>query len=251
MSTRFNAKQICEMALEDIGVISANEQGAGAEHLRRALARLDLTVAHLSGAGRCFWLIPDTLSIPLTATTQSYDLIATLASDAPDEGIQFPVAARLVDPNGNESPVTIVTRESWTDIADRDAAGSPELVWIDRLNTPTMHTWPTLGDTTAGYAILLDVQTFGPDLTSPRKETSSHQLRLSWQAYLVHKLAAWLGNGPIRNLGAGFFRLREAIAKQHLDELLAFENRQHDTEPPICDSNEDFGEPTLADRMWP
>lgn len=245
MSTRFTAKQICEMALEDIGVVSIHETGATKEQLRRTLARLDLIVAHLSGITRCFWLIPDTLEVALT-TAASYGLLATLASDAPDEGIQFPVAARL-DVDGNVTPLTIVTKETWNGL-DQSRTGTPELIYIDRLNTPTMSVYPV--PTVSGYTVLLDVQTFGPTLTGPRQENTSHLLRLSWQAYLVKKLAAWLGNGPIRKLSNADIRLREADAKMHLDELLAFENRQHDTEPPIVASNESF-ETSSDPRMWP
>ncbi|HEC14945.1 MAG TPA: hypothetical protein ENI72_04220, partial [Rhodospirillales bacterium] len=137
MSLEFSAKKICEKALRKIGAFSINDSAADGDELNEALEALDLLVAEQAGSTTCFWLIPATVSIPLTGGTATYDLISVLGASAPTDGIQFPVYATLKTDGGNETPLSIVTRDEYEGISKKTAGGSPDRIWIDRLKKPT------------------------------------------------------------------------------------------------------------------
>ena len=226
MSVMLSAKEICERALRKIGAFPINDTAADGEELAEALSWLDLTVAEQAGSTRCFWLVPATLSVSLTADTAEYDLITVLASSAPDDGLQFPVSATVKDDNGNETPLKLVTRTEYEEITDKTVSGTPELIWIDRLENPTMKTYPVLGTGLTGWSIELVVQTFAPDFhkTTGSKSTG---LRAAWQKWAVYELSAVLGDGTIRRLPDREITMFEKRAKEGKDALEAYENRQH------------------------
>ena len=231
MSVLFTAKQICEMALQAIGAYSINDTAAEPEHLKRALSWFDLNMAELAGIQRMFWLVPSTLTISLTANTRTYDLLDTLGASAPADGIQFPVEAHLDDGSGNRTSLEILRRDEYEGLAKLTTTGTPDRIYIDRLIEPTMSVYPI--PTVSTDKVKLVVQTFAPSFASSRTGGSATGLRAAWQNWAVNKLAASIGNGPIRKLPRPEIKDYLQLAENSKQELLAFENREHESGPPV------------------
>ncbi len=204
-STLYKATELCERALRKIGAYSINDDAPAENDLYEALYWLDMGIAFVTGIDRCFWLIADELSIDLTEDNASYDLATELATQLKN-GVQFPVSAMLEDALGNRCDLEIVSRDKFEKIRKPTITrtGTPRFIFIDRLNGPTLRTYPV---PTTGF-------------------------RAAWNLYVVTLLATLIGDGPVRALPrdriAGWKQDVGAL-KQKLD---AFENREHDNEPP-------------------
>lgn len=245
MSQTLTAKQICEEALGAISAFPVTDSAADPDQLRRAMTWLDLIMGETAGVERVFSLIPATLSFPITNGTGTYDLNSTLGSDLPPDRIQAPVQAWLEDENGNRSPITIVTREKFEGVPNSDETGPPRWVYIDRLPlTPILRIFPTPATAdTKTYTVKIDVQTYAPNVapagvtgTKPSGSVA-HGFRQAWQRWLVLQLAHDLGSGPIHKLPQASLDNFAKKAAAALLKLLAYENREHDTEDPVGEPN--------------
>jgi len=161
----------------------------------------------------------------LTGGTASYDIETILGTNSPTDGIQFPVSATLKDSNGNETPLKITTRTEYEEIIDKDQEGIPDRIYIDRLQTPTLKTFPVLTTGTTGYTIELVLQTF----TDTFHGTNGAQVtgyRQPWQLWMIYALTDVLGDGTIRRVPASEAKMYAAKAEKYEGRVLAFENRQ-------------------------
>jgi hypothetical protein len=102
MSQVMSAKQVCETALRAINAFPITESSADGEQLREAMKWLDMILAQNAGANRLLFLIPapGAVSFVLTNGIEQYDLANALGANAPVDGMQFPVAAYLLEPTG-------------------------------------------------------------------------------------------------------------------------------------------------------
>ena len=226
MATLFNARQICEKALRKIGAMSINDTAAQPEHLDEALEWLDIIMAELGGTGRCWWLVPNTLLIPLTGGTATYALPTALGSSYPSDGIQFPLKASLNDGNGNHSPINIVRRNVFEELATPGRTGRPQLLYITREREPSLTMWPVLGAGVTGFTIDLVVQTFSPDVVTPNGNIDA-DLDAAWQRWAIYQLSADLADGSIRRVPAAESEAYERKAETARTRLMAFQNREH------------------------
>lgn len=254
MSKTFTAKEICERALRAISSFAITDSAADGEHLREAMTWLDLNMAEVAGSQRLFSLIPAKVSLALTNGTGDYDLYTALGADLPLDRVQFPVEAWLVDDADNRTPLDIVTLDEFNQVSNATTNGAPLMIHISRLPTPRLRTFPTpAADDTTTYTIEIDVQTYAPNVapggvtgTQP-SGSALHGFRQAWQRWLVFRLASDLGSGPIFKLpqtSIDNFDKRALQAKTTLD---AFENREHETTPPVtaawdavCDPYDDI-----------
>lgn len=244
MSRTLSAVDLCGRALRLIGAWPVTDSAPDGEHLREALSWLDLNMAEISGVKRFFNHIKDNLPIALTAGKDTYPLIASMGAFYPLEGVQFPVAAYLERNGSKLHDITIVTRETWRMMEGLPGSGDPSAVFIDRFPQPTMRVWPMPADNDA--TIRLHVQTNAPNV-SPGGVTGTipdasavHSFRAAWQRFLIYRLAGDLGRGAVVKLPQGSlqeYRTEATIAERQLD---AFENRQHDNEPPIVRSYDSY-----------
>lgn len=235
MSILLTAREISEKALRKAGVLSINDDAAEGPELAETLGWLDLIVAELAGTERCFFFIPDTLSIPLSADTPSYDLDGTLGADGPADGIQFPIFATIatIDNNGSETPIEIVRRRQYEELAKKATTGTPDRIFIDRLNDPKMFVYPVPGTGASGLAIKLVVQTFAPQYRLSQSGNKATGLRAAWQLWAITKLAAEIGDGPVRRLPKSEVDSFRRDAEVSLNRLTAFENREHNSMPHV------------------
>ena len=233
MSKLWKASGICERALRKIGAFSINDTAADPEELSEALYWLDLAVAELAGTERCHWLIPQTLSIALSANTVSYDLSNALGTGDPTNGVLFPIEAWVRDSSGNDNPVEIIRRREYEDISDKDEGGEPTRIYIDRLNDDQnlfVHPVPT----DATYTLRLVCQTYAPNLLGGTPDGGgnlAHGFSAEWQRWMILQNASDIGAGPVRHLPPAELndiRQQAAIAKS---ALMAYSNREKVSQP--------------------
>lgn len=228
MADPFTAVEICEKALRKIGSFSINDTAADKEEVDEALSWLDACMSHLGGSSRIFFLVPGTLSLSLTGGTASYDLTDELSASLDGLGVQFPISANLKDSSGNETPLTIIKRGQYEEIADKDATGAPTMVYIDRLKEPTLTTYPVLDSNASGYTIELVVQQYSKDYKDSTGDTIT-QLRAAWNMWAVYAVSCEIGDGPVRRLPTQDLRDMRKERDRLLNELMAYENRSHAT----------------------
>jgi len=241
MSHVLTATEIAGKALRMIGKFPITETAPDSESLREALSWLDLNLAQTVGTRRMFKRLDVTLTMPIVNGTQSYDLEDALGTDLPDDGIQFVVRAWLEDSPGNRSPVEIVTRQTFEEVSRIDESGSLCRIYIDRQDeghTLQIFPVPATTDSTV-WSLKLVVQRFAPDVaptgvTGDIPQNVSHGFGQAWQRWIVFQMAHDLGCGAIHKLPEDSLRRYAGVAKEAKDELLAFENREQDTEDPVC-----------------
>jgi hypothetical protein len=242
MSRELLSREICERALRLIGAFPTSETGAEPEHMREALSWLDLILAQNAGVMRMFRLVPATVSLTLTSGKQRYVLADDLGSAMPTNGIQFPIEAWIEDSAGNRLSVDIVTRSTFENVNDLATTGIPRRIYMDRLGDVSVSTYPTLAATvTETYTLKLVVQTFAPDV-SPSGVSGTQpsgslvpEISQAWQRWAVYALAADLGSGPIIPISPQRVRDLRKEAENAMADLLDYENREHQSTPPICE----------------
>lgn len=229
------AAQIAEGALRRAGSLSPRDQ-VDPDELDIALRHLDLIVGELAGTMTCFWLVPGEFTFSLTAGTQSYNLLTTLGSAYPDEGLQFPLSAYLRYPADSDGvtrkvPIEIVRRRAFLDHEQGAQEGTPTEVYIDRRDPPTLSTWPVINLT--GYSIVLHYQTYSGDLTETGGNRP-HGLPAAWQRWAELATAADIADGPIGRLPGPRVQMLIQRAAEAKRELKAFNNREHSTRRAVA-----------------
>lgn len=242
MSRVLTAKEVCERALRAIGEFPITESAADGEQLREAMLWLDLIMGEFAGTTRVFFFVPDTIALSIVNGTTRYDLRASLGADMPVDRIQFPVNAWLEDEAGNRTPLEIAPRDKFDDVSKAADTGPPCMIHIDRLPAPTLRIYPTPAATdTKTWTVKLDVQTYAPNVAptgvtgtqlSPSALTGFRQ---AWQRWLVLQLSFDLGSGAVRKIAKSSLDNFKTEATAAKTALLAFENREHDTTPPVTE----------------
>jgi len=248
VSQVLTARQLCERALRVINAFPVTDSAADPEHLREAMFWLDLLLSELAATEELLFLVPSPNQVKflLTNGTGAYDLIGALGANAPVDGIQFPKAAHLQWPSGRVTPLEIVTRDDFMDLRKPAETGPPRIVYIDRLPDSQFFPYPIPAVTdTNVYVVIFDVQTYAPKV-APAGVTGAQpsaaditKFREGWQRYLVWQLSHDLGSGPIFKRPESDLNRWGKSAAASRAALLAFENREHDTEPPICEPFDD------------
>lgn len=227
MSLTLTAAQICERILQQIGAYSTADRAADPVEMDRVLGLLDLIVAEVAGTEACYWLRPSTIPAALTADTASYNFASLLGSNKPTDGILWVVNAYLTDGNGNDEPLTIITRDEYEELTRKASGGAPECIFIDRLAREAnqkLYVYPVPAVST--YSLKLVVQTHAPNLTAS-KGAVSHDFWPSWQRYLIQRGAYDAGGGPVRRMP---IQEREQIKRDYMtafNALQAKANREH------------------------
>lgn len=224
MSQKLSNKRIGEAALRLIGSFSINDSAADPAELEEALFWLDLSVNTMSAIDQCYWLVTNTVSKALTVDQVSYDLETLLGSDKPDDGVFFVVDATINDGNGADEPVTIIRRDEYEAIPDKDVSGKADRIYIDRRNEPTLFTYPTMG-TGASYTLNLVLRSYAPDMTKNRGN-SKHGIPPEWNEWMIVETASKIGNGPVRRLPRAEKNDLKGESKMLYDKLMVYANRE-------------------------
>lgn len=236
------AKQHAEAGLRRTGACAINDAQARPQDMAVAMQCLDSLVAELAGVVECFWLLTGTLSLPLTAGTPSYDVKAALGTDWPSQGIEYLRQAWIENDAGLRQPIEIVTRAKFETHSDMAATGQPCEIHIDRLvPVPTLQPWPLPADDTWTLKLIFQqlaptVAGVGPIPKGSEGESISPGLPAAWNRWAEYALAADVGSGPVRKLPDATTNNWRVIAEQSKTALQAFQNEEHETEPPITAS---------------
>lgn len=142
--------------------------------------------------------------------------------------------------------VPLLHRDRWKEIHRPNEFGHPRAAFIDRLPAPALEIFPTPPATDNGlYIFQLDVQTYAPNVapagvtgTQPQASVQ-HNFRQAWQRYLVAQLSHDLGSGPITKLPEASLNRFGKMAMTSKTALDAFENREQETVPPVCEAYDD------------
>ena len=236
MSTTLSVKSLCERALRKIGAFSINDDQADARELEETQIWFDLILSELSGTENLYWLVPETVSLPLVAGQKSYSLPDDLGADAGKvaNGIVFPLECWLENSSGNRSPVEMMTRREFEEL-DETTTGIPTRVHIDRLVSTTLRIWPILGNDVPDESLFLRlvVQTYTDTLTG--RTLQATKLRAEWQKWAICALAGAIGNGPVRKLPRQEVSDFYKEAGVSLEKLLTHASRQHTGLPQITE----------------
>lgn len=228
-----SAKFICERALRMIGAYAINDSAAQSHELEEALYWLDMIVSTLAGVEECTWLITDELTIPLAGSISEYNIKTVLGSNYPTDGIEYAVGAVIENQNGHRQPIEIVSKKDYEKTCKLNQTGCPTIVYIDRTLDPVLRVWPVLGVDQNTYSLKVSFQQHSPDISSAKSATG---FRKAWNEWAVYKLAARIGNGPVRRVSTNEISLNLRIAEDLEEDLVNYENVEKTTKPPIVQS---------------
>lgn len=233
-STLLSARGICELALQKVGAYSVNDEGADHVEMVRSLDWLDLIIAEIAGTDQCVWLVPATISFTWPASTRS-DSLADLAGAAyPPTGILYPKSARLRDSNGVLlSELTMLTRQQYENMQDKDDEGQPDSIYIDRLadDAEVSASIYRVPGTDPVYTVDLVVQAYAASVRGTQGDEDQagnvrHGFSQEWQRFIVNRLAADIGDGPVRRLDQGTLDKWRAEAAVSFSNCQVYSNRE-------------------------
>lgn len=246
MARTLDSREICSRALRMIGEHPTDQTAPDGEQLREAMFWLDLIMSENAGVREVFHLQPATATLTLVAGQSDYSLQTIMGADFPADGFSFPTDARIRWPqtNGQVLPFPLVKRDVFFSIGRPDETGVPRLGYIDRLPTnQRLLVWPTLpASENQTYVIELEFQASSPDLSpagvsgARPNDTTVTGLRNAWQRWIIMQLAIALGSGALNKQPIAQITLWERQAAVIKGEIEAFENREHETTPPIADA---------------
>ncbi len=234
MARQLSVGEICERALRKIGSYSIRDTGARADEMAEARLWLDMVVGHVASLKRTWWLVPSTQRLTLVAGVAAYRLSGTLPDDP---SIQHVVALyRVTLATGAREPLGIQRRQEWEERDTTLSAGDVVDAWIDRSRDPVLQINPAPPDPVT-EAIDVVFQTFAPDRSSGTYTQKIEQIRDGWNLFLVHRLAAEIGNGPVRKLPQDEVRDMQRTADDLYSELAAYDDHEQADEPRLVAPN--------------
>lgn len=235
-SSIFSAREICELALGQIGDYSVNDEGADPISMERALKHLDMILAEVAGTDLNRWLISSTFRFSWPIDTR-VDTVANIMADAyPSAGIVMPIRANLLDADDQFiRELRIVRRWEYEEVSNKDDTGQPEILYFDRLAddaTVSMYRVPDV----ATWQIDLVAQTFARSVLGTQSQQNQsgnlqHGMSAEWQRFLVNQLSADIGNGPVRRVSLANVRDWRDVAGTAFARLEVWANREKKSTP--------------------
>lgn len=219
------ARDIATEALELIGAYGVNDVGPDPTHVDRALRSFDSIVQELAGTEEVWWLRPGEVSLTLTATIASYNLMTVLGADYPANAIEHLISAKLISPTGTRSDLDIIRRDSYYAKGDLTEAGPPREIYVDRLVPHlTLYTHPVIG--VADYSIKLSFQSYAPDIVDEKTGAEMHNLPPAWQRWAKYAVAYDISGGSVMALSRGDRQGLKQDAEAARARLMAVNNRE-------------------------
>jgi hypothetical protein len=219
------AKDICEMALQEIGAFSPQDSQADAGELIIALRRLEVMLNDEIGSSVLAGYFR-TFDIPLAVSGRSYPVKDFADKDMLERIFSIHVVEKS---NLSVSDVVLVDEEKYNALSWLDT-GTPNTVFIDKDVLPTIYVYPVLGNGVADgdFYLRIRCQTYAPPIAMMGDGKTNINLRPSWYLWAYTKLAYLLGRGAVR-------RIPEQELNRLQRDYTIYENRliandgQHDT----------------------
>lgn len=175
--------QLITASMRMIGALATGESPT-ANETSDASVTLNMIVKNLVADGLQLWVTKQK-SISLTADKVSY----TLAPSGADVTMARPARvteAFYRDSSGNDTPLTIISRNEYLGLSDKDSSGVPTSVFYDPLlTTGVLYVWPVI-DSVTTEAIHITFQKPFDDLDAA---DNNFEFPQEWFRYLKYALA--------------------------------------------------------------
>ncbi|MFH1603694.1 MAG: hypothetical protein ABIH03_07285 [Pseudomonadota bacterium] len=234
---KLSAIEACERALRKIGAYAINDEAADPDEIEETLYWLDLIVAEVTGTRRCYWLTPATVTFDWPDGESSVVLADQMGADYPPTGILFPVRAWLVDyeTGDRQSEIELCRRRKYEELSISTTAGSPEVLYIDRLvENQKAYVSPVPDNADNLWKIALEFQAYSRSVLGEQGGDQAGDVPTgfdqTWQLWMVTRLAAEIGDGPVKRLEASTIRDWRALSAGYLSDLL-YTNREKNNRP--------------------
>jgi hypothetical protein len=234
----FSAAEICEMALRKIGAFAINDEAADQDEMDEALRWLDLILAEVTGTRRCYWLMPATVTFDWPGAEESVVLADQMGADYPPTGVQFPVRAWSVNVTSGlrETELELCRRKTYEAKSDLTTAGSPEILFVDRLvENQKAYIWPVPA-TDDLYQVAIEFQTYNQSALGTQGGDQAGDVPIGvpkeWQLFVVTRLAAEVGDGPVKRLDTGTIRDWRTLADGYMSALI-YANKEKTNRRPV------------------
>jgi hypothetical protein len=236
---KLSAAEVCEMSLQKIGDFPTNDENADPDSMERALQWFDVIVAEVTGNRRCYWLTPETVTFEWPDGEASVVLADQMGSGYPPLGILFPIRAWDVDR-------TTGTRCGGIELCRRDkfeaqltplTSGLPNLLYIDRLVENQKAYISPIPNSSSQRNIALEFQTYTRSVLGEQGGDQAGDISTgfdqTWNLFLITRLSAELGDGPVKRLETQTIRDWRALSEGLLSSLLTYQNREKNNRPVV------------------
>lgn len=237
----FTIRSIAELALQRVGVFSTADTGPDDEQVKRAADWMNVIVREAARTGGFEFLISQRIDIPLSAGVAIYPLYATnLSSETnlslateesaairgdnlPPNGVMFVETATLLQrATGREiipPGFRLIRLRDYTQIDDKDQAGTPLCVYVDNAIEMQARVWPVpaVDDT---WSLRLHVRMIPGDMTDPRNERRP-PVPAGFERWCSLATAYDIGNGPVTRLHITDRNMLREDRDRAFDELQA------------------------------
>lgn len=224
MAALLTAAKIVETALRQVGALSPLDTASDPAMFDIATTRLDMLMAELVATERFWWLVSGLQTVALVSGQSSYQLAGLV-----DPLLEFITSAHL-SYAGVDDEIDLLRQSEYEAIADKDSAGRPAGIYIERRDRPTLYVNPV--PAVSGYTVLLTGQRYAPDIAGSRGQIA-HGFPSSWQRYITLALAVDIGSGPVWKVPDVELDRLERRARESRDRLLSFSNRENVGRPRI------------------
>lgn len=238
-----SAIEICERALRKIQAFAINDEAADPDELDESLHWLSLIIKELTGTRRCYWLTPETVTFDWPINEASVVLADQMGADYPTTGIQFPVRAWLINKTTGlrERELPLVRRKKYEKHLRLTTNGPPQELFIDRLvQDQKAYIWPVpntpdpSNPSAPEWQIALEFQVYSQSVFGEQGGDQSgdvpHGFSTEWELYIVTRLSAEIGDGPVKSVDITRVKEWRALAEGSLS-LLLYANREKNNRP--------------------
>lgn len=238
-----SAIEICERALRKIQAYAINDEAADPDEVDESLQWLSLIIKEITGTRRCYWLTPETVTFDWPINEPSVVLADAMGKAYPPTGIQFPIRAWMVNNTTGlrEREIPLVRRKEYERRIRHSTNGPPSMLFIDRLvERQTAYAWPvpnTPDPSDPGapeWQIALEFQVYSRSVFGEQGGEQSgdvpHGFSTEWELFIVTRLAAEIGDGPVKSVDINRVKEWRALAAASLSELL-YANREKNNRP--------------------
>lgn len=220
MAKLFNAREICVLALRKIGAVAQQDSSTPSSGLVEiALQHLDLILSEKSGTTRLWFLSPQALTFSYTASAGSVDISSLLGANNKLDMVR----AAYNDTTDDE--ITLLTRDQFNIIKNGGA--------LDFTAARTLYIGPDGDDTYTAYlrpipTTAITIRVTGTKLApsvalaTASNSTTAHGFETAWQRWMVHVLAADIGDGPLARLPEDRLDRWRGIARESWVELNSY-----------------------------
>lgn len=245
-AANLSCSSLCERALRKVGAFAIYDDSPDTDEMAETLSWLDLIVKEVTGNQLCYWLRPKTVEFDWPLNERHVVLADQMGAEYPSLGIQFPVGAWLVnkDTGCREGKLELCRRERYEDWRQHHAVGRPEILYIDRLvQNEGAYIWrmpniaSTVDPTTSIWRIALEFQTYTRSVLGEQGGNQAgdvwHGFSTEWELFLITRLAAEIGDGPVQMLDSGRIRGWREYSEVLLNKLTAYANKEKSTQRPV------------------